>query len=246
VNKIPSDAHEWVTFDDEKLLQTYRFDVTFLESNWTCIFGRGCQGVLTGPTEELVQGCCSYGAHFSDEKDVQRVIKSAKRLTSDQWQFKDKAKNGVTKTNKKGETTTRLVKDACIFLNRPDFHRGPGCALHVLSLDTGESYIPLKPEVCWQLPLRRDESTDEAGRVTTTIGQWNREHWGAGGEEFHWWCTQSREAFISKTRVFDGMKEELIAMTSSRVYDRLGAYLAQRAAQPSSTRLAHPMVRRKA
>ena len=43
------------------------FDVTFLLSRWTCIFGDGCQGVLTGPAPELVQGCCSYGAHFTDE-----------------------------------------------------------------------------------------------------------------------------------------------------------------------------------
>ena len=72
VTSIPGDAHEWVSFDDPKKRRTWMFDVTFLESNWTCIFGNGCQGVLTGPTPELVQGCCSYGAHFSDEKDQRR------------------------------------------------------------------------------------------------------------------------------------------------------------------------------
>ena len=56
------------------------FDVTFLESKWTCIFGNGCQGVLTGPTPELVQGCCSYGAHFTDEKDRRRVEKAAQSV----------------------------------------------------------------------------------------------------------------------------------------------------------------------
>ncbi len=245
MSSIPDDAHEWLSFDDQKFQQTYVFDVTFLESGWNCIFGRGCQGVLTGPAEELVQGCCSYGAHFVDAKDVKRVEKAAKRLTDDQWQFKSKAKNGIVTTNKKGESTTRLVKDACIFLNRPDFHRGPGCALHVLSMDTGESYIPLKPEVCWQLPLRRDEVTSDDGHVTTTISQWDRKHWGAGGSEFHWWCTQAQEAFKSKTRVFDGMKDELVAMVGQKVYDRLGAYLAQRATQGTATRLPHPVLRRK-
>ena len=43
---------------------------TFLTSNWTCIFGNGCQGVLTGPAPELVQGCCSYGAHLVNKKDA--------------------------------------------------------------------------------------------------------------------------------------------------------------------------------
>ena len=62
---VPDDAHEWVSFDDPDEERTWLFDVTFLASAWTCIFGHGCQGVLTGPTPELVQGCCSYGAHFT-------------------------------------------------------------------------------------------------------------------------------------------------------------------------------------
>jgi hypothetical protein len=244
--KIPNDAHEWISFEDEKREQTWVFDVTFLESSWTCIFGNGCQGVLTGPAEDLVQGCCSYGAHFVDEKDRRRVERAAKRLTDDQWQFRSKGRQGTTRVKRNGEIVTRLVQDACIFLNRPDFHRGPGCALHVLAIDTGESYIPLKPEVCWQLPLRRDEEVDDRGRVTTTIRQWDRRHWGEGGDDFHWWCTEAPEAFVGKTRVFDSMREELVAMVGEKVYNRLGAYLDQRRSQPSATRLPHPVVRRRA
>ena len=152
MTKIPGDAHEWVSFEDTQRERTWMFDVTFLESNWTCIFGNGCQGVLTGPTPELEQGCCSYGAHFVDEKDRRRVEKAAKLLTDDQWQFKSKGKSGTTRVKKNGEIVTKLVQDACIFLNRPDFPRGSGCALHVMAIDNDESYIPLKPEVCWQLP----------------------------------------------------------------------------------------------
>lgn len=221
------------------------FDVTFLESNWTCIFGNGCQGVLTGPTPELVQGCCSYGAHFSDEKDRRRVEKAAKRLTDDQWQFKSKGREGTTRVKKNGEIVTRLVKDACIFLNRPDFHRGPGCALHVLSIDANESYIPLKPEVCWQLPLHRDDEVQESGHVITRISQWDRKDWGAGGDEFHWWCTEDAAAFSGKTRVVDSMAEELIAMIGQSVYDQLLAYMNSRAAKPAATFLPHPVLRRK-
>ena len=33
------------------------------------------------------QGCCSYGAHFVDEDDVQTVVRAAVRLTSKEWQF---------------------------------------------------------------------------------------------------------------------------------------------------------------
>ena len=34
-------------------------------------------------------------------------------------------------TNKHGETVTRLLDDACIFLNRPGFAGGAGCAFHI-------------------------------------------------------------------------------------------------------------------
>ena len=59
--QAPEGAHEWMSFPDPDDERTWLFDVTFLESNWTCIFGRGCQGVMTGPAPELVEGCCSYG-----------------------------------------------------------------------------------------------------------------------------------------------------------------------------------------
>ena len=41
---------------------TWRFDDAFLTSNWTCIWGRGCLGILDEPAPELGQGCCSVGA----------------------------------------------------------------------------------------------------------------------------------------------------------------------------------------
>ena len=81
-----------MSFPDPEEERTWLFDVTFLESRWTCIFGNGCQGVLTGPAPELVQGCCSYGAHFTGAKDARRVEAAAATLTPEQWQFHDKAR----------------------------------------------------------------------------------------------------------------------------------------------------------
>ena len=50
-----------------------------------------------------------------------------------------------------------------------------------------------KPEVCWQLPLRRleDWETRPDGReqLRTTITEYNRRGWGDGGEDFDWYCT---------------------------------------------------------
>src|SRR6516165_6281198 len=125
---VPDDLHEYVSFEDPEEERTWVFDVTFLASNWTCIFGRGCQGVLTGPAPELVQGCCSYGAHFTGEEDVERVEKAAATLTADDWQFRERGRKGkhIVKQTKQGETVTRMVDGACIFLNRPGFPGGAG------------------------------------------------------------------------------------------------------------------------
>ena len=239
---VPDTAHELVRFEDGDVERTWVFDVTFLLSSWTCIFGRGCQGVLTGPAAEQVQGCCSYGAHFTGDDDVARVEAAAATLTADQWQFRAQGRRrGVTRTSRTGERTTRLVQDACVFLNRPGFARGPGCALHQAALERGEAPLALKPDVCWQLPLRREDTDDGDGHVTSTIGQWDRRHWGGGGAEFHWWCTESPEAFIGHEPVYVAMRDELVALVGAGVHDRLVAYLQARTA--SGTPLPHPTVR---
>ena len=125
---------------------------------------RGCQGVLTGPAPEMAQGCCSYGAHFTNDEDLARVKAAAKTLTPDQWQFAAKGRRGgVARRGAGGVAVTKMVEGACIFLNRPGFPGGPGCALHRAALERGPDPMDLKPDVCWQLPLRR-EDTSEPGR----------------------------------------------------------------------------------
>ena len=85
--KVPLDRHEWLSFEDPDEERTWVFDLTFLLSKWTCIFGNGCKGVLTEDSSELMQGCCSYGAHFTDDEDRERVLKAVETLTDEQWQF---------------------------------------------------------------------------------------------------------------------------------------------------------------
>jgi hypothetical protein len=242
----PPDAHEWVSFEDPDEERTWIFDATFLLSGWQCIFGHGCQGVLTGPTPELEQGCCSYGAHFTDEEDVARVEAAAETLTAEQWQFQSRARRaGIVKSAPGGATMTRLADGACIFLNRPGFPGGAGCALHRAALERGERPMDLKPNVCWQLPLRRDDNTDARGHVTTTITEWGRKDWGEGGAEFHWWCTEAPEAFGSKVPVYQHMRDELVGITGPLVYGMLAAYLDERRGTvlPHPTVRAHPTVR---
>lgn len=241
----PPSAHEWVSFDDPDEQRTWRFDVTFLLSRWQCIYGRGCQGVLTAPAPELHEGCCSYGAHFTGAEDVARVKTAAKALTDEQWQFAAQGRRGgVVRRDPGTNMVTRTVKGACIFLNRPEFPGGPGCALHRAALESGRQPLELKPDVCWQLPLRRDDVTAPDGSVTSSVGQWDREHWGEGGAEFAWWCTEAPEAFHAGSAVWQQMQAELRALVGPAVFELLAGYLQSREKQ--GTVLPHPTMRHKA
>jgi hypothetical protein len=232
---MPGPTREWVTFDDpNEEGRRWQVDVTFLLSSWQCIFGCGCQGVLTGPAPELVQGCCSYGAHFSDRKDRDHVNRVAKELTDDEWQFRSAGrKKGIyAKAGKdddgRTEWRTRLVEDACIFLNRPGFAGGPGCALHLHALRTGVHHSDVKPEVCWQLPLRRVDEEQEDGTVVSTLTEFARDGWGEGGDDFAWWCTEAPEAFTGSEPVYQSLSVELRKMLGPKLYRRVAAYLDER------------------
>ena len=234
----PADRHEWVSFEDPTEDRTWLFDLTFLLSRWTCIFGRGCQGVLTERAPELVQGCCSYGAHFTDDADRERIEAVARTLTADEWQFAEAGRAGIAEQHD-GAWTTLIHEDACIFLNRPGFPAGAGCALHQVAVRRGLRHLDLKPEVCWQLPLRRVDSTDEVGHVTSTLREWKRRDWSEGGFEFAWWCTDEPDAFVGDRTVLSEMTDEIVEMIGRPVYELLLAAVAERVAAP----LPHPAVR---
>ena len=74
----------WVEFTDPAdSSQRFRVDLTWLTSSWTCIFGSGCQGIYADRPDD---GCCTLGAHFTDDDDVKRVKKVVKELGEDEWQ----------------------------------------------------------------------------------------------------------------------------------------------------------------
>ena len=241
MTRTAEDLHEWLSFEDPHEDRTWIFDLTFLTSNYTCIYGRGCQGVLTEAAPEMEQGCCSYGAHFTDRDDQRRVERHAARLTAEQWQFKALGdRRGVVASDPGGSTRTRLHDGACIFLNRPGFPGGAGCALHRAALDRARPPMELKPDVCWQLPLRRVDSTDEVGHVTSTVREWKRRDWGEGGAEFHWWCTESADAFVGCEPVYVSMGAELVGLVGREIYD---LFLATLRSRPAVSNVSHPALR---
>lgn len=245
----PEDLHEWISFEDPDEHRTWLIDATYLRSNYTCIYGCGCKGILDEPAPELMLGCCSHGAHFADADDVANLQRQFERVRPHHMQFHKKAiKKGYLRDGDpddpgddgKPQTVTRLVDDACIFLNRVGYEGGVGCALHIAALDAGERPMDWKPSVCWQVPLRLEHSTDESGHVTSRLREWKRRDWGEGGSEFGWWCTEAPDAFVGSEPLYVSAKDDIVELVGEHVY----AAIVKQFERPEWVPLPHPAVRR--
>lgn len=228
-------ARCWVEFTDpDNADQILRCDLTWLTSRWTCIFGQGCPGIYASRPDD---GCCTHGAHFSDENDEQRVREIASALDPQVWQLYDEGQRaGVVETDDEGERKTRVVDGACIFHNRPGFAGGAGCALHKYALREGMHPLQTKPDVCWQLPIRRGyrdvTRADGSTYLEITIGEYQARDWGAGGHDMDWYCTNASEAHVGREPVYVTNEPELRELVGDAAYDELArhceAFLAAR------------------
>jgi hypothetical protein len=198
----------------------WRFDRAFLESNWTCIWGRGCLGIEEQPAEELGLGCCSVGAELGDEDEARMISALAATLDPNRFEHHTEANEGGI-FDGDNRTNTRIVDGACIFLNRPEFSGGPGCALHLAAIDAGESPIDWKPSVCWQLPIKVDWEMREDDVEVATLRGWTRGDWGPEGTKMAWCCTEGPRAYVGESPVIDSLSEELESIVGTKVFVEL-------------------------
>jgi hypothetical protein len=234
VPEVPLDfPRAWVELvDPDEPGQVFRLDLTWLTSRWTCIFGAGCKGIYADRPDD---GCCTLGAHFSDADDEKRVRRFVKALTADDWQHRPEGRReGWVETDEDGVRKTRVVDGACIFLNRPGFAAGAGCALHALALRTGRHPLETKPDVCWQLPVRRSyrtvERPDDTSYLEVTIGEYDRRGWGPGGHDLDWYCSGNTEAHVGADPVYVSYGPELRELMGEGAYAALVAHCEERLA----------------
>lgn len=232
--------------------QVFRCDLTWLTSRWRCIFGQGCAGIYASAPEA---GCCTLGAHFSDADDQERVAGWVERLDETGWEKRHLALDPSGALSREGwvevedgeegpEPKTRAVEGACIFHNSRGFSGGYGCALHSLAEREGVSIVETKPDVCWQLPLRRSfrevERPDDTSYTEVSIGEYDRRGWGPGGHDLDWYCTGNTEAHDGSEPVYLSNADELVALMGRAAYDvlcrlcreREGSRLARHPADP--------------
>ena len=232
----------WVEFTDPADEgQRYRCDLTWLTSSWTCIYGSGCKGVYADRPDD---GCCTLGAHFTDKDDLKRVAGAMAELGEDEWQYHSVGTATGSRddwTEKEdGARKTRVVDGACIFLNRPGFPAGDGCALHQHAVLTGVQPLSLKPDVCWQLPLRRTFRTvqlpDDTSYLEVTITEYDRRGWGPGGHDLDWYCSGNPEAHVGREPVYRSNRAELVELMGQAAYEQLAIRAEGHLAQVKAVR----------
>ncbi len=134
-------AREWVEFFDPRQSRTSdrrRHHLAVFAVDVRVRYARVPGTVENRPDD----GCCSHGAFMSDDDDVAKLDDAVKQLTDEDWQFRDKGlgRKGYLEMDEydgKDNLRTRKYKGACIFLNRPGFAGGIGCALHTKALKLG-------------------------------------------------------------------------------------------------------------
>jgi hypothetical protein len=106
----------------------------------------------------------------------------------------------------------------------------------------------VKPDVCWQLPIRRTYRKvtlpDESSYLEITITEYDRRGWGPGGHDLDWYCSGNPEAHVGKDPVFVSNSGELRELMGSPAYDELvvrcDAHLALAAAAFKEARKGSP------
>lgn len=203
----------------------WRFDRSFLNSHWTCIWGKGCKGINATADETLGHGCCSLGADLDGIDEARDLSAAAATIPHHLFQFHAEAASGGVFSDDK-YTATRIIDGACIFHNRSGFAGGEGCALHLASEHFDESPTEWKPSVCWQLPVKVDWEMRSDDVEIATVRGWTRADWGDHGNKMEWCCTEGTDAYVGESTVADSLRDELTHIVGDAVYVQLRKRLA--------------------
>jgi hypothetical protein len=218
-----------LTFPDpDDSTHQFRIDVSFLLSNYRCIFGAGCPGLLDSPPRDDI-GCCAHGAEFVDDEDYEHVATMVAELTeADADNYDYIRTRGWFIPKGRRPFKTAIVGSRCVFSNRSDGPLGkPGCALHHLAARTGRNPADTKPDICWRVPLNfsHEEPIEPNGRDTTIVTAFTGDAW--GGDDVHWWCTETSDAFDAPKPVYRSFEYELRKGIGDTAYERLVELLDQ-------------------
>jgi hypothetical protein len=226
---------EWLTFPDpEDPDHQFRVNVSFLLSNYECIFGRGCPGLLNRGVHPDI-ACCERGVTFLGDDDFEHVAEMVGELTPEDCDNIDhvRLRGWFQRSPGSGRPyKTRKVGDACIFANRTEGSAGKaGCAFHHLAERTGRHHTETKPFICWSIPLNlsTERPIEPGGAHTTIVTAFTADAWGGtdddeepdGHGHMGYWCVDTPDAYRGAREVYRSMERELRKGIGDAAYERL-------------------------
>lgn len=232
----PADYMEFV--HDGK---NYRANLSWLLSNWKCIFGEGCPGHFGEKDKTYAPdiACCSLGFWVDDQKDIDKVESYIGQLTDEDWDSelrKVVEEKGdwkiVYKDDDKDKSIKSRVHDGgCVFANRSNGSAGkPGCAFHHLADRIGKHFTEVKPTVCWTVPLHTYNDEDDV----IVIDAWDADEWGGANSDgthdkwMKWWCVDTPDAYVGTEPVYRYLEPELRLTIGDGPFDTMVAEIEKR------------------
>jgi hypothetical protein len=231
---------DWLTFPapDDPAKQ-FRVNVSFLLSNYTCIWGCGCPGLLNH-SADAEAACCERGVTFVDENDFEHVSAMVDELTAEDCDNLEHVRDrGWYMRSKSGKPyKTRKLGGSCIFTNRAGGPTGkPGCAFHHLAQRQGKHASETKPFICWTLPINfSHEPPEETGGPSTTIvSAFTADAWGGTNDDeeedgrghMGYWCIDTPDAYRGASPVYRSFERELRKGMGDAAYERMAELLEQ-------------------
>lgn len=246
VRNAPVEWYQFTAPDNPEL--AWRVHVTFLLSNWTCIYGRGCAGIFGSgsATYQPDIACCYIGAHINSREEMARLDAIVAQLTED-----DLGPKGLAYIRRHGwrkvfddsvkeddpdyvNVKTKVRDGGCVMAKRTgDGDEKTGCAfVHYGNRTNQPDHISVMPDTCWRVPLMLSwEREPFTGREVRVIHPVDGDVW--GDEDIpedrhawmHWWCTDTPDAYVGNTLVYRTMELELRRMMGDQSFELMAKYL---------------------
>jgi hypothetical protein len=231
---------DWLTFPDpDDADHRFRVNVSFLLSNYRCIWGCGCPGLLNARADSEA-ACCERGVTFVDEDDFAHVADMVEELTAEDCDNLEHVRErGWYLAGPSGRPyKTRKLGGSCIFTNRTGGPAGkPGCSFHHLAARQGKHPSETKPSICWTLPLNFSHEAPEepGGPHTTIVSAFTADAWSGtdddeepdGRGHMGYWCVDTPDAYRAAQPVYRTFETELRKRMGDRPYERLVELLEQ-------------------
>ena len=179
--------------------QVFRCDLTWLTSRYTLHLRAGLPGHLRRRPRHRVLHARRALRRQGRREAGRRLRRTARRPTCGSSEPDRQGPQGrLDRDRRRGrpqDPGRRVRRPVGVHLPQPRRTSRPAPAAPCTRWRSQQGRNPLetKPDVCWQLPIRRTfrnvERQDDTSYTEVSIGEYDRRGWGPGGHDLDWYCS---------------------------------------------------------